>query len=266
MLRLPPLSRDEVSVHAEQIARQLEKRATAKTKAFWMRTLKGALPVRGVSMVDTRKVVHAYWTFAKLDTLRLESQRGIALALLAREHVEDKLAGILFLHEKLIKSLGSQDLPSFAKLFESKAIADWSTCDWFAVKVLANLLKIAPEPSRFAKSLASWRKGSTLWQKRAAAVALVPSAKLGNRNFAGFVEVALQLSSALLQSKERFAQTGAGWLLRELWLASRGEVERYLRDNLKLFTREGLSYATRKMPAARRKVFVVAYQQLTKIV
>lgn len=260
-----PLSRAEIESLANDLGKRLERDATAKTRAFWNRYLKGELSFRGVPMRTIRSGVNAFWAERHLDDVRFESQRALALHLLTRPLGEDKIAGILILELKLIKGLGVQDLPAMAKLFDQKHIADWSTTDWMAVKVLAKLLKFNAEPSKMARAIAGWRKSSNLWQRRAAAVAFVPSAKLGNRNFSGFVDVCLSLANALLRdmSAQRFAQTGAGWLLRELWLGARVDVERFLRDTLALWSREGIRCATEKMPKARRGVFLVAHEQAT---
>jgi hypothetical protein len=48
---------------------------------------------------------------------------------------------------------------------------------------------------------------------------------------------------------ERFAQTGAGWVLRELSLADQERVVAFVEERIGQFTREGLAYATEKMPA-----------------
>ena len=48
---------------------------------------------------------------------------------------------------------------------------------------------------------------------------------------------------------ERFAQTGTGWVLRELGLAEPARVVAFIEANLATFSSEGLRYATEKMPA-----------------
>lgn len=71
----------------------------------------------------------------------IKDQKKLALELIRKDHFEDKLAGILYIQEILLPS-GSikwkKDLSSFEKLFKDKYIFDWSTCDWFCVKVLEN--------------------------------------------------------------------------------------------------------------------------------
>src|SRR3712207_8372132 len=57
---------------------------------------------------------------------------------------EDKLAGVLFLQEILLPAGAldwRSDLPRIARLFDEGYIRDWSTCDWFCVKVLGPLVE-----------------------------------------------------------------------------------------------------------------------------
>lgn len=49
--------------------------------------------------------------------------------------------------------------------------------------------------------------------------------------------------------EERFAQTGAGWVLRELSLADQARVVAFVEECIGQFIREGLAYATEKMAA-----------------
>ena len=63
----------------------------------------------------------------------------MALALFEGAYTEEKLAGMLFIHEILLP-LGAvdctRDVDRFADLFDGGKICDWNTCDWFCVKVM----------------------------------------------------------------------------------------------------------------------------------
>ncbi|MBE9033334.1 hypothetical protein IQ266_26730 [filamentous cyanobacterium LEGE 11480] len=68
-----------------------------------------------------------------------ETQIAIAFALLYADHGEDKLAGILLLQEQLIPQGAirhTTHLPEFAQVFQDGTIHDWSTTDWFCMRVL----------------------------------------------------------------------------------------------------------------------------------
>jgi 3-methyladenine DNA glycosylase AlkD len=54
--------------------------------------------------------------------------------------------------------------------------------------------------------------------------------------------------SHLLGSQERFAQTGVGWVLRELSRSDQGSVVVFVDANLGRFSREALKNATKHLP------------------
>lgn len=228
---------------------RLATRAEEKTRAWWERYLKGVIPFRGVKMAAIRAELHG-WLRDEAITERLtpEAQKALALALIREEHTEDKLAGILFLQEVLIP--GGQvecqaDLPSLAALFQEGWIYDWNTCDWFCVRVLGPLAQ--RQGPDCARAIAAWREADILWQRRAAGVAFVNLAKDGEANFAGFTEMLLTVCAATVRDPARFAQTGTGWVLRELAVADQDRVVAFIEDNLAHFSAEGLRYATEKM-------------------
>ena len=93
-----------------------------------------------------------------------------------------------------------------------------------------------------------WRDANNLWQRRAAGVAFISLAKHGDDNFPGFVEMMLETCAVTIYSAERFAQTGTGWVLRELSVADCDSVARFIEQHAALFSAEGMRYATEKMP------------------
>jgi 3-methyladenine DNA glycosylase AlkD len=119
------------------------------------------------------------------------------------------------------------------------------------VRVLGPLAE--QQGAECAHAIAAWRSSEPLWQRRAAAVGFVNLAKRGEANFPGFNEMLLAVCAPLVASPERFAQTGAGWVLRELSLADQGRVVSFVEERIGHFTREGLAYATEKMSAESRE-------------
>jgi 3-methyladenine DNA glycosylase AlkD len=232
----------------EALATRLDALATEKSRAFWERYLKGAVPFRGVPMASIRKAVHAWWHADGPSALRVPEQKKLALRLFEETFCEDKLAGTLVLQEILLDKLSLQDVDALGGLFDRELIADWNTCDWFCVKVLGNL--VARElPSRaVADEIASWCTARTLWQRRAANVAFVNLAKRGEANFQGFTTLMLDTCAVTLRSEERFAQTGAGWLLRELAAADRDRVLAFTEAHLGQMSRESVRYVVERMP------------------
>jgi 3-methyladenine DNA glycosylase AlkD len=233
-----------------QLQSRLEERANSQTKAWWERYLKQAITFRGVKMADIRAVLHAWIADEQIETrLSTDEQKELALTLLRETVAEDKLAGILFLQEVLLPLNAIQwqaDLPRLARLFKEGDIYDWNTCDWFCVKFLGPLIEQAGEAC--ARATAEWRHAENLWQRRASGVAFVNLAKHGDANFEGFTDLLLEICAATIQHPERFAQTGTGWVLRELSLADQERVVNFIEQHIDDFSSEGLRYATEKLP------------------
>ncbi len=229
---------------------RLDAAANPKTKDWWERYLKHVIPFRGVKMADIRRALHD-WLHAEAATKQLppEAQVGIALEMLRQDYAEDKLAGILILQEVLIPDGAvdwKRDLPRFAALFRDGFIYDWNTCDWFCLKVLGLLAQ--REGELCAHAITAWRNSDNLWQRRASCVGLVNLAKHGDDNFAGFTSMMLETCATTIRSKERFAQTGTGWVLRELSIAEQSRVVSFIEGHAASFSAEGMRYATEKLP------------------
>ena len=231
----------------EKLQLRLNAHATAATRQWWNRYLKGAASFRGVKMADVRKAMHAWFREARLgDRLSVGQQKDLALMLLEEDYTEDKLAGVLYLQEILLPAGAldwHSDLPRFARLFDQGYIRDWSICDWFCVKVLGPLVEQQGELC--ARAISEWREADSVWQRRASVVAFTNLASEGDQNFPGFTEMVLDNCSQLLGSQERFVQTGVGWVLRELSRSDQGCVVGFVEANLDRFSREALKNAIR---------------------
>jgi 3-methyladenine DNA glycosylase AlkD len=231
----------------ERLQLRLNAHATAATREWWTKYLRGAASFRGVKMGDVRTAVHAWFEEERLgEHLSGGQQKELALMLLEENYSEDKLAGVLFLQEILLPA-GTLDwhseLPRFARLFDEGYIRDWSTCDWLCVKVLGPL--VGQQGEACARAISKWREADSVWQRRASVVAFANLAREEDRNFPGFTEMVLDNCSHLLGSQERFAQTGVGWVLRELSRSEQSRVVGFVEANLDRFSREALKNATK---------------------
>jgi 3-methyladenine DNA glycosylase AlkD len=233
-----------------ELQRRLETRTDPKTKAWWESYLKRTIPFRGVKMADIRAALHGWLSDEAIQTgLSREEQKSLAISLMRETYAEDKLAGILYLQEVLLPEGAvdcGEDLARFAALFQQGSIHDWNTCDWFCVKVLGPLAQREGEPC--AQAISQWRTANNLWQRRASGVAFVNLAKKGDRNFAGFTDMLLETCAATVRHPERFAQTGTGWVLRELSLAEPERVTEFVEEYIHCFSREALRSAVAKLP------------------
>ena len=179
--------------------------------------MKGALPFRGVKMAGIREVARAAWPEAEA----LEDPVGFAIAQLESRHSEDKLVGVLLLAEHLIDRLGAADVPRLAEPFERGWIEDWSTCDWYCVKVLGRVIERDPDA---AEPIAAWRSARPLWQRRAASVAFVYLVPHGLH-----LDLVLTVCESNVRDPERFMQTSVGWVLGEMRKADPAPVDEFLR-------------------------------------
>jgi 3-methyladenine DNA glycosylase AlkD len=236
------------------LQRRLDAASSVSTRDWWEKYLKGVIPFRGTKMAEIRRAVHRWYKDEHIDTRSGPVQQELARTLLRQEFAEDKLAGVLLLQEMLLPAgiiHWQTDLDTYATLFDEGYIFDWNTCDWFCVKFLGPLA--LAEGEACARAIASWKKATNLWRRRAAGVAFVNIAPRGDDFFPGFVEMLIEVCAATVRFPERFAQTGTGWVLRELSLAAPDAVATFVQSHLTLFSREALRSAVKNLDATQRQ-------------
>jgi 3-methyladenine DNA glycosylase AlkD len=249
-------ARDTSGLVADLQAR-LDAAAVPRTRDFWERYLRGAVPFRGAPMNAVRAALRAWWREHHLDRLPLAARKRLAWALLRERHGEDKLTGILALAEILLGALDRADLRALAALFDGGHLADWNSCDWLCVKVLGPFIAAGDgeERVRRAKAIAAWRRAASPWRRRAAAVALVPLARERDLAFPGFADLALGVCEPLARSPEPFQQTAAAWLVRELHRTEPARARAFLAEHASHLSVEALLQA---MPRARARAAATA--------
>jgi 3-methyladenine DNA glycosylase AlkD len=232
---------------ARALGQQLAAASDDRTRQWWERYLKGAVPFRGVPMATIRRIVHETWPAAGVDRLEPDVQIDMALAQFAEPYCEDKLAGVLALGERLLGHLTIEHVPALAGPFERGHIGDWGTCDWYCVKVLGRFVEAGEDGPRRAEAIAEWRHAATLWQRRAAAVSFVNLARQGERFFDGFPDLLLTVCAGNVADPARFSQTSVGWLLRELSRAEPARVRQFVDEHGGSMSREALKAATTRL-------------------
>ena len=232
---------------SQTIGAQLAAVADDRTRDWWERYLKGSVPFRGVPMATTRRIVHDTWRRAGVDQLDAEAQVELALAQFAEPYCEDKLAGVLALSELLLDRLTLGHVAALARPFERGHIEDWSTCDWYCVKVLGRFVAMGEHRRPRAEAIAGWRTAPTLWQRRAAAVSFVNLAPQGDAFFDGFTDLLLNVCTANVADPARFSQTSVGWLLRELSGAEPARVEKFVDEHRESMSREAMKAARSRL-------------------
>ena len=221
--------------------------ANERSREWWERYLKGAVPFRGVPIRSIRAVVHELWTEHSIDGLPRDARIDLALRLFAEPYCEDKLAGVLALAERLLDALVLDDVPRLAGPLADGHVDDWGTCDWYCVKVLGPFVERSPDRRAAAEAIAAWRSAERLWQRRAAAVAFVNLAPHGDGFFPGFTALLLDVCATNVRDPARFSQTSVGWLLRELSRAEPDAVAAFVASHGDRMSREARRSATAKL-------------------
>lgn len=242
---------------------RLQERASESRREWWGRYLRGSASFRGVSMGEVRATLHDWYHEHGFERWEATEQLQLALQLIRQDQTEDKLAGILFLQEILLPSGEPRHallLPAFADLFEAGHLADWNSVDWFCVKVLGPLVERDGEPC--ARAIGDWRTASTLWQRRASAVGFVNLVRRGEI-FPGFFQIVMESCEALVGDRERFSQTGAGWVLREMSRVDAAAVESFLNRNLQAMSREAVRNAVKKLPPRSQETILALHRSVS---
>lgn len=79
-----------------------------------------------------------------------------------------------------------------------------------------------------ARTIAGWRDAAGLWRRRAAVVGFVDLVGRDGEPFRGCRQLALDTYASNVTDPQRFAQTGVGWVLRELSTVAPGAVAAFL--------------------------------------
>ena len=205
---------------------------------------KGALPFLGVK----GPAVDAVFKGSKAARAALTASERLALGALLlgeSELAEVRHLGILTLSAE-VKRLPPGWLEAIEPTLERQC-TNWGTADAMAGRVLRYRLPDAADRAR----MVTWATSSSPWLRRMACVAYVNEAHKGL--YADEIRVVVPAALAL---DHRFSQLGAGWLLRNRWLAAPAEVEAFLWRERGNMRREALRYAIEKMPPGLQAAFL----------
>lgn len=180
------------------------------TKEWFENYLKHAIGYRGVKTPVVARIVAEWRGDQGLDRLEDEDQLGVARSLVEEPLAEDKFAGILYMQQYLVRRLNPDRLLAVAEgLFAGGALFDWSTSDWLSVRVLGPLIRRGGMGA--AERIAGWRTAGDLWQRRAAIVPF--RAVVRDEAYHPLIEGTI---GALVGERERFIQTGIGWVVSDM--------------------------------------------------
>ena len=189
---------------------RLDTVADPGTKTWFENYLKHAIGYRGVKTPVVARIVAEWRSEHGLEGLPDEDQLAVARSLIEESLAEDKFAGILYVQKYLARRLQPDRLLAVAEgLFAEGAFFDWSTTDWFSVRVLGLLIRRSG--TRAAERIAGWRTAEDLWQRRAAIVPL--RAVVHDETYHPLIEATV---AGLVGDHERFIQTGIGWVVSDM--------------------------------------------------
>lgn len=191
--------------------------------------------VKGPRMKAIERDLRALWKNAPV-----QERAALGFALQRSRYMEERQIGQIVLESACKKLDPGAVLDELEPIFDEHC-RDWATCDALAGRVLRSMLPDA----KARKRIVSWSKARNTWRQRASAVAFVNEAKQGT-----YDDDIIEVCARIVKTDERFVQLGCGWALRELSLADRPRVLQFIADNAAHMSREGLRYATEKLPAA----------------
>lgn len=150
---------------------------------------------------------------------------------------------VCYVYRRFAKTCGAREFRMFTGWLD-RYVHNWGHTDGLALWLLG--ASIANDPSLIVK-LDAFASSKNRWKRRAAAVALVPSARRGLHTREIF-----RIAAPLIPDEDDMVRKGVGWLLKETYPKKPAETMRFLLPWREKAPRLVLRYAAEKMPAADR--------------
>jgi 3-methyladenine DNA glycosylase AlkD len=147
---------------------------------------------------------------------------------------------VCYLYRRFSKTCGAREFKMFTRWLD-RYVDHWGHTDGLSLWLLG--ASIANEPALIGE-LQGWTGSKNRWKRRAAAVAMVPSAKRGLHT----AEI-LKIAQPLVPDEDDMVRKGVGWLLKETYPKKPREVVRFLNPWRGKASRVVLRYAAEKMTA-----------------
>jgi 3-methyladenine DNA glycosylase AlkD len=157
----------------------------------------------------------------------------------SRLHEEGAL--VIYLYRRFAKQFGAREFRMFTGWLD-RYVADWSLTDGLSQWLLGGCIS---NDASLIGELDAWTRSKNRWKRRAAAVALEPSASRGLHT-----EAVFRIATPLMTDADVMVQKGVGWLLKETYPKKPRETMRFLLPWRASAPRLLLRYAAEKMSAA----------------
>ena len=225
--------------HIKELQSQLDQHSDQKTKKWFDNYLKGAIEYRGVKTPKVRELLEQWYKKNQLHQQSIDDQLKLVDALMSQPKAEDKFAGIFYIQKYLLKETDKTLLlKTFDQFYKKKYFFDWSTTDWFCVRILDPF--ILQNDKNVAEEISSWRKSKNLWQRRSAIVAFRGATKL--KKYHPLMKTTI---ADLVKEDERFIQTGVGWVISDLSRSFPKEAERIVEKHFEFLSTEVIDRHTK---------------------
>jgi 3-methyladenine DNA glycosylase AlkD len=150
---------------------------------------------------------------------------------------------VCYIYRRFAKQCGAREFRVFTRWLD-RYVDNWGLTDGLSLWLLG--ASIANEPA-LIDELDAWTRSKNRWKRRAAAVALVPSARRGLHT-----REILRVAQPLVPDDDDMVRKGVGWLLKETYPKKPREVVRFLEPWRGKAPRLVLRYAAEKMSAVDR--------------
>ena len=225
----------------QSLQKELALRANPETKVWFENYLKHSIKYFGVKTPEVKKIFRRWHGDNKLELMTVNEQLELCKRLMLLPHAEEKFAAIIYLQDYLLALLNTRAALDVAEwCFRNECFFDWSTADWFTVRVLANIVK---RDSSSLTTITSWRRAESLWQRRASVVAL--RAVAAQEEHIPLIERTI---ADLVADSERFIQTGIGWTLSDLSKKFPVQAEKIVERHFHQLISEVIARHTRRLP------------------
>ena len=219
----------------------LEKEIDQKYKIGSYNYFKEKVNIIGVRAPIVDRIAKKYFILIKL--FPKENIFELCEELLAKQTLEESGLSLNWVF-RLKKQFESKDFFVFESWFK-KYVTNWATCDDLCTHPLGHFLLQYPE---HLSKLKGWANSSNMRLRRASAVSLIPSVRIGKNINHAFV-----IADTLLVDKEDLVQKGYGWMLKEMTKFDSELVFNYVMQNKKIMPRTALRYAIEKLPEKMKK-------------
>lgn len=221
---------------------ELNNRADEETREWYTNYLKGVIQYHGVKTPLIGDILNVWLESHGVLELPLSDNLDIAFALLAEKVAEEKFACAILLQKHLLKQAPAMEIIERSQsAFEAGHIWDWSTNDWYCVRVLGPL--VAAGDKQVLRTIASWKSAKNLWQRRSAVIPFRATAKLSRDH-----ELVARVIATLVHDRERFVQTGIGWLIADTSKHFPDFAAGLVEQHFDLLSREVIDRHTKYLP------------------